>query len=281
MRYVNPSDDEDDNIKLQEAFDVYFSNTNKNTSTEKVEWGVTSDNSFEVSTAANKSEVIGDSRFSALNATFKPGTIIDGVDVGGMTIENVYQSVIKKSGKGKAPSKTSRLNLNPTSTSEEKRLKFLEEVKAKYGNPLTYSTDEGIITVNFENGSLRVIPFAGSVEDLSGEFLGNKDINYFIGALKAAEDLAGGYEDFSYREGYLPLWQEWAKQNPELMQELREKSAGKVLTDQFANTRVSQARALAQILNESSRASEAVKMLDEVLSSSFDTPKISSIEEQA
>lgn len=208
----------------------------------EIQWARTHENSYEVSTQ-------GDSRFSALKAKFKPGTIIDGVDVSGMTIENVYQSVIKKSGKGKAPSKNSRLNLNPTSTSEEKRLKFLEEVKAKYGNPLTYSTDKGIITVNFESGSLRVIPFAGSVEDLSGEFLGNKDINYFIGALKAAEDLAGGYEDFSYREGYLPLWQEWAKQNPELMQELREKSAGKTLTDKFASTRVSQARALAEILN--------------------------------
>ena len=56
-------------------------------------------------------------------------------------------------------------------------------------------------------------------------------------------------EDYSYYEGYLPLWQEWAKQNPELIEELREKSKGKVLTDQFANTRVSQARALADILN--------------------------------
>lgn len=56
-------------------------------------------------------------------------------------------------------------------------------------------------------------------------------------------------EDFSYREGYLPLWQEWARQNPELIEDLRAKSAGKVLTDKFANTRVSQARALADILN--------------------------------
>lgn len=56
-------------------------------------------------------------------------------------------------------------------------------------------------------------------------------------------------EDFSYTEGYLPLWQEWARQNPELIEELREKSKDKVLTDQFANTRVSQARALADILN--------------------------------
>ena len=56
-------------------------------------------------------------------------------------------------------------------------------------------------------------------------------------------------EDFSYREGYLPLWQEWAKQNSELIEELRENAKGKTLTDRFANTRVSQARALADILN--------------------------------
>lgn len=45
---------------------------------------------------------------------------------------------------------------------------------------------------------------------------------------------------------------QWARQNPELIQELREKSAGKVLTDKFANTRVSQARALAEILSKDS-----------------------------
>ena len=56
-------------------------------------------------------------------------------------------------------------------------------------------------------------------------------------------------EDYSYNVGYLPLWKEWARQNPELIEELREKSKGKVLTDKFANTRVSQARALADILN--------------------------------
>ena len=227
-------------------------------STNKWKWGVTSNNGFEVSTAANIPSVLGDSRFSALNAKFKSGTIIDGVNVGGKTIEYVYQTVIKKSGKGIAPSKGSRLNLNPTSTSEEKRLKFLKEVKAEYGNPLTYSTDEGVITVNFENGSLRVLPFAGSIEDLSGKFLGNKDINYFIGALKATEDLAGGYENFSYTEGYLPLWQEWAEQNPELIEELREKARGRELTDRFASkTTVSQARALADILNSTEKEDDS------------------------
>lgn len=132
-------------------------------------WGRTSDNNYEVSTR-------GDKRFSALNATFNKGTVIEGVDVGGMTIEDVYQSVIKKSKKGQAPSKDSKLYNESLKTKEER-------------------------------------------------------------------------EDFSYTEGYLPLWQEWARQNPELIEELRTKAAGKTLTDQFANTRVSQARALADILN--------------------------------
>ena len=146
---------------------------------ESKQWNRYSNNGFEVSTAAGKNGIIGDSRFSAFNATFKLNTIIDGVDVGGKTIEDVYQSVIKKSRKGQAPSKESRLYNESLKTLEEK-------------------------------------------------------------------------EDFSYREGYLPLWQEWARQNPELIEELREKSKGKVLTDQFADTRVSQARALADILNSNS-----------------------------
>ena len=144
-----------------------------------VNWARTAENSYEVSSK-------GDKRFSALNATFKKGTVIEGVDVGGMTIEDVYQSVIKKSKKGQAPSKDSKLYNESLKTKEER-------------------------------------------------------------------------EDFSYTEGYLPLWQEWARQNPELIEELRKKSRGKVLTDQFANTRVSQARALADILNSTNTKSEAVE----------------------
>lgn len=133
-------------------------------------WARYSNNGYEVSTK-------GDSRFSALNAKFKQGTIIDGIDVSGMTIEAVYQSVIKKSKKGQPPARSSKL--------------FKPELKTKQEQ-----------------------------------------------------------EDFSYNEGYLPLWQEWAKQNTELIEELREKSKGKVLTDRFANTRVSQARALSDILQQ-------------------------------
>ena len=132
-------------------------------------WARFAQGRYEVSTQ-------GDKRFSALIATFKKGTIIEGVDVGGMTIERVYQQIIKKSGKGKAPAQDSKL-YNP--------------------------------------------------------------------ALKTKQE----QEDFSYTEGYLPLWKIWAEQNPKLIVELSKLSEGKVLTDKFASTRVSQARALADILN--------------------------------
>lgn len=150
----------------------------------KIQWARVASNNYEVSSK-------GDRRFSALYATFKPGTIIDGVDVGSRTIEDVYQNVIKKSGKGRAPSKDSKLYNESLKTQEER-------------------------------------------------------------------------EDFSYTNGYLPLWQEWARQNPELIEELREKAKGKVLTDQFANTRVSQARALTDILNSST--------LPQVLDKKYEEP---------
>lgn len=186
------------NSALEEIISIsqeYFNSANKNlrggiydyTGTrdyyddnESFTWDRTSNNSYEVSSR-------GDARFSALNAKFNKGTIIDGVDVGGMTIEDVYQKIIKKSGKGKAPAKDSRLYNEALKTKEER-------------------------------------------------------------------------EDFSYTKGYLPLWQEWARQNPELIDELRIKAKGKTLTDQFANTRVSQARALADILNNSTKENKGFKI---------------------
>ena len=62
-------------------------------------------------------------------------------------------------------------------------------------------------------------------------------------------------EHYFYNEGYLPLWKIWAKQNPELIEELRITSKGKVLTDQFADTFISSAKALAEILSESTHIS--------------------------
>lgn len=196
-------------------------------------WARTAENGYEVSTR-------GDKRFSALVATFKKGTVIDGVDVGGMTIENVYQKVIKKSGKGKAPAKDSILRHNPVIREED---------------------------TNF----LETLP-----KDLSSAIA--KD---FIGEKSATKEQL---EDYSYYRGYLPLWQEWARQHPELIDELRIKAKGKTLTDQFANTRVSQARALADILNSTSPKISNVRpeeeAIEERLSNAFDTPRVTSVEEQ-
>ncbi len=51
---------------------------------------------------------------------------------------------------------------------------------------------------------------------------------------------------------YKALWALWIKENPELFAELRVKAidAGNMLSDRFATTPVSQARALAELLNE-------------------------------
>lgn len=146
---------------------------------EQYQWARTSQNRYEVSSK-------GDSRFSALNATFKPGTILFGHDVSGRTIESVYQHGVKQN---------------------------------------DWTTDN-----NFKTG----IP-------------------------KSKEIIKGDTEDDSYRDGYLPLWQEWAKQNPEFIAELRQKAKGKVITDMFANTRVSQARALTDILNSQQQTQQTTQ----------------------
>ena len=50
---------------------------------------------------------------------------------------------------------------------------------------------------------------------------------------------------------YLALWRQWASENPELIEDLRERSAGKILTDRFARIEgISQAEALTPILAE-------------------------------
>ena len=277
---------------------------------EGVQWARTATNSYEVSTQ-------GDSRFSALRAKFKPGTIIDGVDVGGRTIEDVYQFVIKKSRKGQAPAKDSKLYRAPVSSysgdiTPDANTIFVfgsnpegrhgagaaKVAREKFG--AIYGQGEGLQGNAYalptkdlrvkENNSLRSISegqIIESIKKLYDTARQNPDKQFKIAYRNTATASLNGYtglemidmflkagsipsnivfskewvdtgkfnlskealEDFSYTEGYLPLWQEWAKQNPELIQELREKSAGKVLTDKFASTRVSQARALAEILN--------------------------------
>lgn len=68
--------------------------------------------------------------------------------------------------------------------------------------------------------------------------------------LGKSKDSLRGHTHEQLWEEYLGLWRQWARENPQLMDELADKAAGKVLTDMFAKTPISQARALAQILNE-------------------------------
>ena len=303
-------------------------------------WARTAENGYEVSTR-------GDKRFSALVATFKKGTVIDGVDVGGRTIEDVYQSVIKKSRKGQAPSKDSKLyrtsvssytgditpdantifvfGSNPEGRHGAGAAKIArKQFGAIYGqgeglqgNAYALPTKDLRVT---ENRGLRSISESQIIENIKklyetarqnpdkqfkvayrntdraslNGYTGLEMIDMFLKAGSIPTNIVfskewvdtGKFnlsrdelEDFSYTEGYLPLWQEWARQNPELIDELRIKAKGKTLTDQFANTRVSQARALAEILNSQSGGAKATT-LDEALSSSFDTPRITSVEEQ-
>lgn len=263
--------------------------TKQSPQTTQFTWNRTSDNSYEVSSK-------GDKRFSALYATFNKGTIIDGIDVGGMTIEDVYQKVVKKSGKGRAPSRDSRLFIDTTPKLRGK-MSFafgsqradgvtadttLEAIKRGERTATTRYTSDGninywkqakvgdVIEFSGQNGEkvlvrvtkeLHQLPKSTTAEEWSSKE--GWDTSRFEQRVKPQIDKGEAYqmefeyidpskeamEDFSYREGYLPLWQEWARQNPELMEELRENAKGKTLTDRFANTRVSQARALADILN--------------------------------
>ncbi len=68
-------------------------------------------------------------------------------------------------------------------------------------------------------------------------------------------------------EAYKDLWRQFLNQNQELAAELREKTEGKVLTDMFANTDISQARALAELLEEGPlevERSDVQKSMDEI-----------------
>ena len=275
-------------------------------------WARTSDNSYEVSTLASKNKMSkqeGDARFSALNATFNKGTIIDGVDVGGRTIEDVYQNVIKKSGKGKAPSRNSKLFVDTTPKLKGK-MSFafgnqrangvtatttIEAIKRGERTATTRYTSDGninywkqakvgdVIEFSGQNGEkvlvrvtkeLHQLPTSTTAKEWSAKE--GWDTSRFEQRVKPQIDKGQAYqmefeyidqskeamEDFSYSEGYLPLWQEWAKQNPELIEELRINANGKTLTDKFANeTTVSQARALADILNSQSKSNSQNKEL--------------------
>lgn len=277
-------------------------------------WSRTAKNNYEVSSE-------GDKRFSALNAKFNNGTIIEGVDVGGKSIEEVYQKIIKKSGKGQPPSKNSKLYKTSVNSytgdivpEEDTIFVFGSNPEGRHGAGAAkiavnkfgakYGVGEGITGNSYalptkdlritKNKGLRSISENQIIENIKKLYETAKqhpNKQFKIAYRNTNEASLNGYtglemiemfkkagsipnnivfskewvdtgkfnlskeelENYSYYEGYLPLWQEWAKQNPGLIEELRSKAKGKVLTDQFAYTNVSQARALADILNQNNR----------------------------
>ena len=312
--YSAPVEEDEDSASNEKKTNDGTPEENSSSSNEFT-WADKADNSYEVSTK-------GDKRFSALNATFKPGTVIDGVDVSNMSIEDVYQNIIKKSGKGQAPSKDSRLNLLNSDNYSTTFKNFPEGVTNVF-----YNADDEVPRVVFKapNGEIGLIQYENKkwrisrkqkspkgedvfyseqsspevIDKVVSRFIPNKFREYvesgqiYKDNVKDFQDNKGRvqnffrenynvhlineyflekgkhetFEDFSYYEAYLPLWQEWARQNPELIEELRKKAKGKVLTDRFANTRVSQARALADILNSTANTSNNDNTINELAES--------------
>jgi hypothetical protein len=75
---------------------------------------------------------------------------------------------------------------------------------------------------------------------------------------KGKKPLKNLTQEESYKE-YKNLWEKFLNENPDLEKDLIEKASGKTLTDKFASTRMSQARALAELLTvrEALREDEA------------------------
>lgn len=82
-------------------------------------------------------------------------------------------------------------------------------------------------------------------------------------------------------EAYKGLWRTFLTENPRLVEDLKNKAKGKVLTDVYANTSVSQARALAELLNEELFGSDPTPGTQLDLFSKVDQSKIKSTDSTA
>ena len=213
---------EEQSRKILEEIGFNFVTTQSSTSVEKFSYARTANNSYEVSTA-------GDSRFSALNAKLKDGR----------TIEEAYQLDIKGYRKYKPGEKVDARTAGEF-TSEDKNGKeiILDSSKAIIVKEDTQDPSSVYINIEGEEyfvSKREIIPINPS------------DKNWKNG--KGKKPLHGYSEEDNYFF-YKDLWSQWAKENPSLLEDLRQKAQGKVLTDKFASSPVSQARALADILNE-------------------------------
>lgn len=116
--------------------------------------------------------------------------------------------------------------------------------KGKEGYELSSAGDKRFSALNAKLQDGRTIEEAYQLDVKGYRSQGN---DWRLGKGKAP--LTPMTKEESYQQ-YRNLWKQWANENPHLINELAQKSQGKLLTDKFASTDISQARALAEILNE-------------------------------
>lgn len=143
------------------------------------------------------------------NATFKGGTVINGTDVSGRSVNWVYQNLIKKSKEGQPPSKDS----------------ILSYWRSYFQEGSAFITDE--------------------YPDLPKSLIDKMRNNAMADTPLSKQD----NEDITYYLGYLPLMKEWAKQNPEIIEELKRGTEKPGINDMFNALPAMQVRALAEITN--------------------------------
>jgi hypothetical protein len=246
--------------KLDSAWQIEYrlaeqaSKKNEGQPKSKFSWARKAENNYEVSSR-------GDKRFSPLYARLKDGR----------TIEEAYQLDVKNyrddfennfaeqwasrhfSGSHMQYStmlKAAELYANKTIRKSGDWKMFIEEYidGSATGRMQTDGRDWPVMEA-FQDEVFAKNFYDEVVESIKKEFSEYEKTGWKIG--KGKKPLRDGSKEQIYSE-YKELWNQWAKENPKLIEELRTKANGKVLTDMFANTDNNQARALSEILNESS-----------------------------
>jgi hypothetical protein len=110
-------------------------------------------------------------------------------------------------------------------------------------------------------GDKRFSAYFARIKSLGGhtiEFLYQVGIKGYpsINEGKGQPPLNGAPRSVLY-DKYKTLWVMYLNENPGLLEDLRVKSAGRILTDRFAKTEISQAKALAELLTDYERTLNA------------------------
>ena len=167
-------------------------------------------------------------------------------------------------------------NNSSDSSTEEPTKKFSWGRESKDGYEVSSSGDSrfSALTAKLKDG--RTIEEAYQLDVKGYRVKGN---NWKLGKGKAPLIKLTSEESW---KAYKALWEQWAFENKALMQELANKANGKTITDKFANTEISQARALSEILNENPtfdfKEPKNVTKKIEVDSETTETPKVNQLE---